>query len=180
MLHELIAREHRRQAETLTRVAASSIADPAVLACQGSALLNTTTEGYPDARFHAECEVVDPVERLAVERARRAFGARFANVQPHSHSGTSANQIVMFGLRRPATRCLGWTWMPAATCRTGAGPPSPASASTPFSARALAAAGADNHIVPGSDPVRRSEVPFAVEPGPGLFAARRRLGTALR
>ena len=105
VLHELIAREHRRQGETLTMVAASSIADPAVLACQGSALLNTTTEGYPGARFHAGCEVVDQVERLAVERARRAFGARFANVQPHS--GTSANQIVMFSLLRPGDRVLG-------------------------------------------------------------------------
>jgi glycine hydroxymethyltransferase len=104
-LYELIVREHRRQAETLTMVAASSLADPAVLACQGSALLNTTTEGYPGARFHAGCAVVDEVERLAVERARHAFGARYANVQPHS--GTSANQVVMFSLLRPGDTVLG-------------------------------------------------------------------------
>jgi len=105
VLYELIVREHRRQSETLTMVAASSIADPAVLACEGTALLNTTTEGYPGARFHAGCEVVDQVERIAVERARRAFGARYANVQPHS--GTSANQIVMFSLLRPGDTVLG-------------------------------------------------------------------------
>jgi len=104
-LYELIAREHRRQAETLTMVAASSIADPAVLACEGTALLNTTTEGYPGARFHAGYGVVDEVERIAIERARRAFGARYANVQPHS--GTSANQIVMFSLLRPGDTVLG-------------------------------------------------------------------------
>jgi len=105
LLYALIAREHRRQAETLTMVAASSIADPAVLACEATALLNTTTEGYPGARFHAGCEVVDQVERIAIERARHAFGARYANVQPHS--GTSANQIVMFSLLRPGDTVLG-------------------------------------------------------------------------
>ncbi|HET7233648.1 MAG TPA: hypothetical protein VFJ16_26805, partial [Longimicrobium sp.] len=104
-LWELIAREHQRQNETLTMVAASSIADPAVLACEGSSLLNTTTEGYPGARYHAGCEVVDLVERLAIERACRAFGARYANVQPHS--GTSANQIVMFSLLRAGDTVLG-------------------------------------------------------------------------
>lgn len=104
-LYALVSREHRRQAETLTMVAASSVADPAVLACEGSALLNTTTEGYPGARFHAGCAVVDEVERLAIDRARQAFGARYANVQPHS--GTSANQLVMFSLLRPGDTVLG-------------------------------------------------------------------------
>lgn len=105
VLYELLAREHRRQSETLTMVAASSIADPAVLACEGTALLNTTTEGYPGARFHAGCEVVDAIERIAIERARHAFGAQYANVQPHS--GTSANQIVMFALLRAGDTVLG-------------------------------------------------------------------------
>jgi glycine hydroxymethyltransferase len=104
-LYELIAVEHRRQAQTLTMVAASSIADPAVLACGGTALVNTTTEGYPGARFHGGCAVVDQVEKIAIERACRAFGARYANVQPHS--GTSANQIVMFSLLRPGDTLLG-------------------------------------------------------------------------
>jgi len=105
VLYELIAREHQRQAETLMMVAASSVADPAVLACEGSSLLNTTTEGYPGARYHGGCGIVDQVERIAIERARHAFGARYANVQPHS--GTSANQIVMFSLLRPGDTVLG-------------------------------------------------------------------------
>lgn len=117
LLYELIAREHRRQSETLTMVAASSIADPAVLACEGTALLNTTTEGYPGARFHAGCEVVDQVERIAIERARHAFGARYANVQPHS--GTSANQVVMFSLLRPGDTVLGLDLDAGGTSRTG-------------------------------------------------------------
>lgn len=105
VLYDLLAREHRRQAETLTMVAASSIADPAVLACEATALINTTTEGYPGARFHAGCGVVDEVERIAIDRARQVFGARYANVQPHS--GTSANQIVMFSLLRAGDTVMG-------------------------------------------------------------------------
>lgn len=105
LLYDLIAREHRRQTETLTMVAASSIADPSVLVCEGTSLLNTTTEGYPGARYHAGCGVVDQVERIAIERARAAFAARYANVQPHS--GTSANQMVMFALLRPGDTVLG-------------------------------------------------------------------------
>ncbi|HYH82191.1 MAG TPA: serine hydroxymethyltransferase [Longimicrobium sp.] len=104
-LHALLCREQRRQAETLMMVAASSVADPSVLACAGAAAANTTTEGYPGARFHAGCEAVDEIERLAVARAKAAFGARYANVQPHS--GTSANQAVMFGLLSPGDTVLG-------------------------------------------------------------------------
>jgi glycine hydroxymethyltransferase len=103
-LYALLAREHRRQAETLAMGAASGIADPAVLACEGSALLNTTAEGSPGARLHAGCEVVDEVERLAIDRACRAFGARYANVQPHS--GASANQMVMLSVLRPGDTVL--------------------------------------------------------------------------
>jgi glycine hydroxymethyltransferase len=96
VLGELLRRERHRQATTLSMIAASSVADPSVLACEGSVLMHTTTEGYPGARFHAGCEVADEVERLAIERACAVFGARYANVQPHS--GTSANQIVLFAL----------------------------------------------------------------------------------
>jgi glycine hydroxymethyltransferase len=105
VLHALLAREQRRQARTLTLVASCSLADPSVLACAGSSAANTTTEGYPGARFHAGCAVVDRVEALAAERARAAFGARYANVQPHS--GTSANQAVMFALLQPGDALLG-------------------------------------------------------------------------
>jgi glycine hydroxymethyltransferase len=104
-LFGLLANEHRRQLCTLTMVAASSMADPSVLACQGTALENLTTEGYPGARYHAGCEYVDRIERLAIERAKAAFGARYANVQPHS--GSSANAIALLGLLQPGDRILG-------------------------------------------------------------------------
>lgn len=104
-LYALLDREQRRQHETLSMVAAASVADPSVLACEASAAGNVTTEGYPGARYHAGCEVVDEVERLAVARARAAFGASYANVQPHS--GSTANQIVLCSLLRPGEVLLG-------------------------------------------------------------------------
>lgn len=104
-LYELLLGEYRRQTETLTLVAASSVADPSVLACAGAVLNNVTTEGYPGARYHGGCAFADEVERLAIERAKQVFGARYANVQPHS--GSSANHIVIFSLLRPGDRILG-------------------------------------------------------------------------
>jgi glycine hydroxymethyltransferase len=104
LLYQLLDREARRQENVLAMVASSSIADPSVLFCQGMPTSNVSTEGYPGARFHAGCEVVDEIERLAVARARVAFAAQYANVQPHS--GTSANQIVMFSLLRPGDTIL--------------------------------------------------------------------------
>ncbi|MFJ8628728.1 serine hydroxymethyltransferase [Kitasatospora sp. NPDC093550] len=105
LLADLLEREHARQNETLAMVAASSSADPSVLACAGASISNVTTEGYPGARYHAGCELVDEVERLAVERARALFGARYANVQPHS--GSTANQIVLCTLMKPGDTLLG-------------------------------------------------------------------------
>ncbi len=105
ILYDLLDREYRRQTATLTMIAASSIASPSVLTCEGTSLSNVTTEGYPGARFHAGCEIVDEVERLAIARARAAFRARHANVQPHS--GSSANEIIMFNLLKPGDTVLG-------------------------------------------------------------------------
>ncbi|WP_326786383.1 serine hydroxymethyltransferase [Streptomyces sp. NBC_00151] len=104
-LYELLEREQQRQHETLAMVAAASMADPSVLVCEASSTSNVTTEGYPGARYHAGCEVVDEVERLAVERAKEAFGARYANVQPHS--GSTANQVVLCSLLNPGDVVLG-------------------------------------------------------------------------
>ncbi|HEY1352291.1 MAG TPA: serine hydroxymethyltransferase [Ktedonobacteraceae bacterium] len=104
-LHTLLEREHSRQLHTLTLVAASSVADPSVFACLGATLGNLTTEGYPARRFHGGCAVADEIECLAIERAKAAFGAQYANVQPHS--GTSANQIVIGSLLRPGDRIMG-------------------------------------------------------------------------
>ncbi len=104
-LAQLLEGELRRQLDTLSMVAASSIADPSVLACAGSVLTNLTTEGYPGRRFHAGCGVADEIERLACARARAAFGARYANVQPHS--GSSANLAMITALLRPGETLLG-------------------------------------------------------------------------
>lgn len=104
VLFDLLVRETRRQGDVLMMVASSSIADPSVLACGGMVTMNVSTEGYPGRRYHAGCGVVDEIENLAIERAKRAFGARYANVQPHS--GTTANQIVMFSLLRPGDTIL--------------------------------------------------------------------------
>lgn len=104
-LYDLLVREHERQGNTLSLIAAAGIADLSVLACQSSLASNVTTEGYPGSRFHAGCEVVDEIERLAVARAKELFGARYANVQPHS--GTSANQVVIFSLLEPGDAILG-------------------------------------------------------------------------
>lgn len=104
-LYDLLEQEYRRQNNTLAMIAASSIADPSVLACESMVTSNVTTEGYPGARFHAGCGIVDEIERLAIERAKIAFSAQYANVQPHS--GTSANQIVMFNLLKAGDTILG-------------------------------------------------------------------------
>lgn len=105
VLYKLLELETRRQSNVLPMVAASSEADPSVLACEGLALTNVTTEGYPNARFHGGCEIVDQVEELAIERACAVFDAQYANVQPHS--GSSANLAVIFSLLRPGDTLLG-------------------------------------------------------------------------
>lgn len=105
VLFDMLEREYQRQSRVLAMVASSSIAEPSVLACEGTVATNVTTEGYPGARYHGGCEVVDEIERLAVARAKSAFGAQYANVQPHS--GSSANEILMFNLLKPGDVILG-------------------------------------------------------------------------
>jgi glycine hydroxymethyltransferase len=101
----LLDAEYQRQTKTLVMVAASSVAEPSVRACEAAVATNVTTEGYAGVRSHGGCEVVDQIERLAIERARAAFGARFANVQPRC--GSSANEIVMLALLKPGDKILG-------------------------------------------------------------------------
>jgi glycine hydroxymethyltransferase len=105
LLASLLEKELQRQSEVLTLVAASSVVDPSVLACLASVAGNVTAEGYPGARFHAGCGVIDEIESLAIERAKEVFGARYANVQPHS--ATTANEVVLFSLLRPGDTILG-------------------------------------------------------------------------
>ena len=95
----LIGAESRRQAETLELIASENHASPAVMAAMGTCLTNKYAEGYPGARYYGGCEFHDGVENLARERAKRLFGCRFANVQPHS--GASANAAAFLALLEP-------------------------------------------------------------------------------
>jgi glycine hydroxymethyltransferase len=100
----LIEAEHDRLQNTLQLIAAENRCSRAVLAALGSVVQNKTTEGFVGSRFHGGCEVVDGLETLAVARAKAVFGARYANVQPHS--GTGANQIVLTAILETGDRIL--------------------------------------------------------------------------
>jgi len=103
-VHKLISKEYERLQGTLQLIAAENRCSRSVLAALGSAVQNKTAEGFPEARLHGGCEVVDEIETLAVARAKQAFGAQYANVQPHS--GTSANQIVLTAVLQPSDKIL--------------------------------------------------------------------------
>ncbi|KRC95360.1 MULTISPECIES: serine hydroxymethyltransferase [unclassified Streptomyces] len=96
--------ERERQASTLQLIAAENFTSPAVLAALGSPLANKYAEGYPGARHHGGCEIVDVAERLAVDRAKALFGAEHANVQ--AHSGSSAVLAAYAALLRPGDTVL--------------------------------------------------------------------------
>jgi glycine hydroxymethyltransferase len=104
-LYSLVEREYVRQQYTLSLLASCSTVDPSVLACEALPLVNVTAEGYPGDRFHAGCQVIDGVEQLAIDRAKTAFRASYANVQPHSAS--AANEIVYFSLLNRGDTLLG-------------------------------------------------------------------------
>ena len=97
--------ELRRQKRNLELIASENIVSPAVMAAMGSVLTNKYAEGYPGKRYYGGCEYVDVVETIAIERAKKLFGAGFANVQPHS--GAQANTAVYFALLQPGDTVLG-------------------------------------------------------------------------
>ncbi len=103
-IYDLITREYQRLQSSLQLIAAENLCSRAVLAALGSIVQNKTTEGFPGARYHGGCEYVDEMEKLAAARARETFGARYANVQPHS--GTNANQIVLTALLERGDKVL--------------------------------------------------------------------------
>jgi glycine hydroxymethyltransferase len=103
-VYRLITKEYERRQNTLQLIAAENQCSKAVLAALGSVLQNKTAEGFSKARLHGGCCVVDEIEDLAVARAKQAFGARYANVQPHS--GTTANQIVLTALLESGDKIL--------------------------------------------------------------------------
>jgi glycine hydroxymethyltransferase len=97
--------ELTRQQSQIELIASENIVSRAVLEAQGSVLTNKYAEGYPGRRYYGGCEFVDEVERLAIERAKKLFDCKFANVQPHS--GANANQAVFFALLQPGDKFLG-------------------------------------------------------------------------
>ncbi|EFU79410.1 serine hydroxymethyltransferase [Mobiluncus curtisii] len=94
-----------RQRDTLEMIASENFVPRAVLQCQGSVLTNKYAEGYPGKRYYGGCENVDVAENLAIERAKKLFGADFANVQPHS--GAQANAAVLSALIKPGAKIMG-------------------------------------------------------------------------
>jgi glycine hydroxymethyltransferase len=100
----LVREETRRQAEGLELIASENFVSPAVLEATGSTLTNKYAEGYPGKRYYGGCEVVDQVEQLAIDRAKKLFGADHANVQPHS--GSQANMAAYFALAQPGDTLL--------------------------------------------------------------------------
>ena len=99
-----IHEERVRQQTGLEMIASENYTSPAVLAAQGSVLTNKYAEGYPGRRYYGGCEFVDVVEKLAIDRAIKLFGAEHANVQPHS--GAAANMGVYFACLEPGDSIL--------------------------------------------------------------------------
>ncbi|HET6472939.1 MAG TPA: serine hydroxymethyltransferase [Pseudomonadales bacterium] len=104
-LWRAIADEERRQEDHIELIASENYASPRVLQAQGTVLTNKYAEGYPAKRYYGGCEYVDQVEVLAIERAKKLFGAAFANVQPHS--GSQANAAAYLALVSPGDVVLG-------------------------------------------------------------------------
>jgi glycine hydroxymethyltransferase len=102
---ELVARETRRQAETLELIASENHVSQAVMEAAGSVLTNKYAEGYPGARYYGGCELYDQIETLAIDRAKQMFGCRHANVQPHS--GANANLAAFMSMMKPGDTFLG-------------------------------------------------------------------------
>jgi len=103
-IFRLIREETRRQAEGLELIASENFVSPAVLEALGSSLTNKYAEGYPGKRYYGGCEVVDQVEQIAIDRAKKLFGADHANVQ--AHSGSQANMAAYFALAKPGDTLL--------------------------------------------------------------------------
>jgi len=104
-LDAAIQAENQRQEDHIELIASENYASPRVMEAQGTKLTNKYAEGYPGKRYYGGCEYVDVVENLAIERAKKLFGADYANVQPHS--GSQANAAVYMALMKPGETVLG-------------------------------------------------------------------------
>ena len=100
-----VCKEYERQNRNIELIASENIVSPAVMAAMGSVLTNKYAEGYPGKRYYGGCEDVDIVENIAIERAKKLFGAQFANVQ--AHSGAQANTAVYVALLQPGDTVMG-------------------------------------------------------------------------
>lgn len=104
-IYSLLQSEWKRQCEHLEMIASENFTLPEVMEVMGSVLTNKYAEGYPAKRYYGGCEFVDEIETLAIERAKKLFGCKFANVQPNS--GSQANQGVYAALLNPGDKILG-------------------------------------------------------------------------
>lgn len=105
IIFDIIEKEHQRQLKGIELIASENFVSPAVMEAMGSVLTNKYAEGYPGHRYYGGCEYVDKVETLAIERAKKLFGAEHANVQ--AHSGANANTAVYFAFLQPGDTIMG-------------------------------------------------------------------------
>ena len=106
IIFDLINQEKKRQIKGIELIASENFTSPDVMEATGSILTNKYAEGYPGKRYYGGCEVVDQIEQLAIDRAKKLFGAAYANVQPHS--GSQANTAVFHAFLKPGDRILGF------------------------------------------------------------------------
>ncbi len=104
-LYDMMAKEMKRQSESIELIASENFTSISVMEANGSALTNKYAEGYPNKRYYGGCDFVDEVETLAIERAKELFQAEHANVQPHS--GSQANMAVYFSVLEPNDKLMG-------------------------------------------------------------------------
>lgn len=104
-IFDLIERERQRQTHGLELIASENFVSEEVMAAAGSVLTNKYAEGYPGRRYYGGCEVVDEIEQLAIDRAKKLFGVAYANVQPHS--GSQANAAVYLSVLKPGDTVMG-------------------------------------------------------------------------
>ncbi|MBS1572276.1 MAG: serine hydroxymethyltransferase [Bacteroidetes bacterium] len=105
IIFELIEKEKQRQMHGIELIASENFVSNEVMAAMGSVLTNKYAEGYPGRRYYGGCEVVDEIETLAIERAKKLFGVAYANVQPHS--GSQANAAVYLSVLKPGDKIMG-------------------------------------------------------------------------
>ena len=105
LISELINKELKRQQQSIELIASENFTSKAVMEAMGSYLTNKYAEGYPNKRYYGGCSVVDEIENIAIERAKKLFNAEHVNVQPHS--GSQANMAVYFSVLKPGDVVLG-------------------------------------------------------------------------